>query len=357
MSDNRIGIFRASDLVADENGDVLFFGEDLGSMLKTIHSQAAELLGSEHKGFATPTNGLRGLRVGEVAILPVDGDNTIYEIRSEDGVVNKPATGQAPTGKAGAWTVQTLIFPKDKFTLEAAQAWIKDRDECADHGVDETDTAYRFRQYDPNHFSKFRTVIIADGIKGVYGQVSETKRDDGDGAQDEVCSSIAEFDAIHALNSDIVKRGVRLLLGSESISKSEDDTEERFVLGLVLEPNDGADGAPLKPDTQGDVYSSKAVRSTAHNWMQRYGQIDLMHSWEALGAGSVSVLESYIAPVDFEIGEGEDPYKVVKGTWLLALRVLDEKLWQAIKVGAIGAFSVGGKAPRKPLEDATAGEE
>lgn len=357
MSDNRIGIFRASDLAADTNGDVLFFGEDLRSMLKTIHSQAAELSSSEHKGFASPTGGLRGVRIGEVAVLPVEGDNAIYEIKAEDGVVNKPATGQTPPGKAGSWTVQTLIFSKDEFTLEAAKTWIKDHDEFSNHGADETDTSYRFRQYDPSHFSKFRTIVITDGIKGVYGQISETKRDDDDGAQDEVDSAIEEFDAIQALNADIVKRGVRLLLGSESVSKSDDDTEERFVLGLVLEPNDGADGAPLKPDTQGDVYSAKSVRGTAHNWMQRYGQIDLMHSWEALGAGAVSVLESYIAPVGFEIGDGEDLYKVVKGTWLLALRVLDEKLWQAIKVGAIGAFSVGGKATRKPLDDTTAGEE
>lgn len=357
MSDKRIGIFRARDLVSEETGDVLFFDRDLGAMLKHIHSQAADLSVAEHKGFATPVNGLRGNRIGEIAVLPVNGDSAVYEIKTVSGDDDGETAKQTPPGKAGDWDVQTLIFLKDSFTLETAKAWIASHKEFSDHGVDETTTSYRFRQYDPEHFSKFRTIVIADGIKGVYGQVADTKRDESDGAQGEVEASIDEHEVIQALNADIVKRGVRLLLGSESISKADGEAEEHFILGLVLEPNDGEDGAPLKPDTQGDVYSKKAVRDTAHGWMERYGAVDLMHSWEALGAASIAVLESYIAPVDFSIGEGDGQYQVVKGTWLLALRVLDENLWTAIKAGHIGAFSVGGKATRSPLTDTDSGEE
>ena len=34
---------------------------------------------------------------------------------------------------------------------------------------------------------------------------------------------------------------------------------------------------------------------------------------------------------------------------LLALRVLDENIWKAIKAGKIGAYSVGGLASREPV--------
>ena len=357
MDEKRIGIFRASDLVAEADGDVLFFGQDLAGMLKTLHDQAAALSDAEHKGFATPVDGLKGVRIGEVAVLPVEGDFGVYEIKADDWEDADTTEKQKPHGEAGEWAVQSLIFSKDMFTLEQARKWIADHNEFSDHGVDETETSYRFRQYDPEHFSKFRTIDITDGIKGVYGQIAEAKRDDADAAQEEADSSIVEHEIVQALNADIVKRGVRLLPGTESISKADDEPEERFILGLVLEPNDGDEGAPLKPDTQGDVYSTAAVRKTAHGWMERYGAVDLMHSWEALGAGSVAILESYLAPVNFTIGEGNDQYEVVKGTWLLALRILDEKIWQQIKAGAIGAFSVGGKATRTPLDDADAGEE
>ena len=355
MSEKRIGIFRASDLAADGLEDVLFFSEDLPSMLKTIHQQAAELSDAEHKGFATPIEGIRGVRIGEIAVLPVDGDDSIYEIKSGDGTLSKPAGTGKPPGEPGSWAIQTLIFSKEYFTLEQAQQWISTQDNFADRGVDETETSYRFRQYDPEYFSRFRTIDIKDGIKAVYGLIVGEPREDVDVAQSEVDKAIEEHEEICVLNTEIIKRGVKLLLCSETISKAEDETEERYILGLVLEPNDG-DDAPLKPDTQGDVYSAKAIRDTAHNWMERYGQIDLMHSWEALGAGSVAVLESYLAPVDFKIGEGDSQYLVKKGTWLLALRILDDNLWKAIKDGEIGAFSVGGKATRTPLAEADSRE-
>ncbi len=355
MSEKNIGIFRAETLDADASGDVLFFSADLPSMLKSIHDQAAALTDAEKKGFATPIAGLRGTRIGEVVVSPIEGDTAIYEIKADDGDDEDTAEKAAPSGEAGAWVVQSLIFSKDDFSLDEARSWIGEHDEYADHGVDETETSYRFRQYDPEYFSKFRTIVITDGIKAIYGQIATEKRK-GSEAQQEAEASLDDG-GIADLNSDILKRGVRLIEDTQDLSKGEDEAEERFVLGLVLEPNDGDDGSPLKPDTQGDVYSEKTIRDTAHGWMERYGGVDLMHSWEALGAGSIAILESYLAPVDFEIGKGEDRYTVCKGTWLLALRVLEEKLWQSIKAGDIGAFSVGGKATRTPLEDADTGEK
>jgi len=115
-------------------------------------------------------------------------------------------------------------------------------------------------------------------------------------------------------------------------------------MSLVLEPNDGKDGSPLKPDTQDDIYSKEVVRETAHGWMENFGHVDLQHNWKALGKEEVAILESYIAPCDHEIGDST----VVKGSWMLGLRVKNDVLWDAIKTGEIGAYSVGGSANRVP---------
>jgi hypothetical protein len=117
---------------------------------------------------------------------------------------------------------------------------------------------------------------------------------------------------------------------------------------MVLEPNDGKDGAPFKPDTQKDVYSSDDIRKACHVWMEYYGAIDLMHSWKALGKQDVRVLECYIAPCNFQNGEDN----VVKGSWMLAVRIANDELWKAVKEGKLGAFSIGGTANRVPLEAA-----
>jgi len=326
-----IGIFKGK--VGSE--DVAFFGCDDATLLAEIHTEAKAMVGMElHK--EDPPVGTTARRVGEILVHSVDDDET-YQVQSE-----KPETGRRPTGSPGGWAVQSLVFSKDKFTKEQAKAWIKEHKQFVDAGVDETDTSYRFRQYDPGYFGKYRTFDLADGIKAIYGQIAKEKREDAD-AEKDIAASIADHDAVKALNERILNKGLTLF--EETIEKAE-ESEERYILGLVLEPNDGEEGADYKPDTQGDIYSAKAVRDSAHGFMEKYGQIDLMHSWDALSEGDVAILESYLAPVEFTIGKGKDAYKVKKGTWLMALRVKNDEIWKAIKDGKIGAFSIGGKARR-----------
>ncbi len=58
--------------------------------------------------------------------------------------------------------------------------------------------------------------------------------------------------------------------------------------------------------------------------------------------GKVKILESYLAPAPFEMSGTQ----VRKGTWLLAVRVLDDGLWARIKSGELTGLSIGGSAAR-----------
>ncbi len=108
--------------------------------------------------------------------------------------------------------------------------------------------------------------------------------------------------------------------------------EERYVLGVVLEPE--------TVDAQSDIYSAAEVREAAHRFMEEYQNVGLMH--RDLVNGKVKILESYVAPAAFEL----DGTQVRKGTWLLAVRVLDDALWGQIKAGELSGFSIGGSAVR-----------
>lgn len=59
---------------------------------------------------------------------------------------------------------------------------------------------------------------------------------------------------------------------------------------------------------------------------------------------SDAILESYLAPTSFAL-EGA---QVRKGTWLLAMRVLDDDLWSQVKSGELTGLSMGGSAARLP---------
>lgn len=168
---------------------------------------------------------------------------------------------------------------------------------------------------------------------------------------------------ISKLNAEIARRGIRVIDGSaethqvrvckvdDAGEKVETEEEERTVLSVVLEPNDGEDGNPLSPDTQGDIYSAEAIRNTAWGWMEKGGKIGLMHELDI--TGKVAVIESYVALADFDIETTDGKtYKIRKGTWILRLRIYDDLLWQKAKDGTLGAFSVGGVAEVEDLEQA-----
>ena len=76
--------------------------------------------------------------------------------------------------------------------------------------------------------------------------------------------------------------------------------------------------------------------------MEEFGGLGLMHRLRV--NDQVKVLESFLAPTDFTLGETS----VRKGTWLLAVRVLGDELWGKVKSGELTGFSIGGSARRVP---------
>lgn len=150
-----------------------------------------------------------------------------------------------------------------------------------------------------------------------------------------------------SLTEETSKQRTTKLLGVEvAILKADSSQDERYVLGIVLEPNNGKDGAPLDPDAQKDIYDALEIQATAHAFMSDFQQIGLMH--ERLISKGVRILESYIAPVDFEIEGRYGRQQVRKGSWLLALRILSDAVWSDIKDGTLTGFSIGGDARRIP---------
>jgi DNA adenine methylase len=90
------------------------------------------------------------------------------------------------------------------------------------------------------------------------------------------------------------------------------------------------------------------VRKAAHRYMENFGALGTQHT--DIVTGKLKILESYVAPVAFSVGE----QKVKKGTWLLGIRAVDDGLWTAIKSGEYTGLSIGGSALRAPESGASA---
>ncbi|KKN87438.1 hypothetical protein LCGC14_0258930 [marine sediment metagenome] len=121
------------------------------------------------------------------------------------------------------------------------------------------------------------------------------------------------------------------------------DSERHYILSVVLEPNDGKGEAPLDPDAHNDIYSDDEIWDACVYWYEQGAGLGVMHERGATTSELLPV-HNIIAPVDMEIG-GEF---VRAGSWLIGSLVLSADLWQRIESGELNAWSVDGRALRRP---------
>ena len=107
------------------------------------------------------------------------------------------------------------------------------------------------------------------------------------------------------------------------------DSETHYVTGVVYEP--------MVEDAQGDCMTADEIRKAAH-WFAKNGRgIDIQHNYEKFE--KAEVVESWIAPADFEINKE----KIKKGSWLMTVEITDQDVWSAVEKGEITGFSMGGQ--------------
>ncbi|WP_336737396.1 XkdF-like putative serine protease domain-containing protein [Bacillus altitudinis] len=117
------------------------------------------------------------------------------------------------------------------------------------------------------------------------------------------------------------------------IAKADD--AQRLVYGIVYEPN--------VADAHGDFMTPEEIEKAAHGFLKDAREIDKQHDFQA-GVGEV--VESYIAPSDFEMGDE----MIKKGSWVLVTKASDE-IWEQIQKGEITGYSMAGTADIGKQED------
>lgn len=113
------------------------------------------------------------------------------------------------------------------------------------------------------------------------------------------------------------------------------DEDERLVKGVVLEPG--------TIDLQGDIITSENIRKVAFDYMARSRVVGFRHK-EATNA---AIVESYIADFDFILND----QKVVKGSWVMTVKVFSDDIWLMVKNGEINSFSIGGWGNRTEIPE------
>jgi len=115
-------------------------------------------------------------------------------------------------------------------------------------------------------------------------------------------------------------------LGFEIIAKNQ---EKQVIYGIVFEPD--------FVDLDGDYVTKDDIENAAHDYLVNSRKLKLSHRVDIDNVADV--VESYVAPVDFEL----DDRKISQGTWIVGIKLWDSELWKETENNIVG-LSAGGRA-------------
>lgn len=132
--------------------------------------------------------------------------------------------------------------------------------------------------------------------------------------------------------------------------------DKRIVYGVALDP--------YQFDSQEDWVPTWEIEQTAHAWMAGSRVIGFMHDTQAAATPVESWLWPYPSTQDYQAAMQNLPHKayvssfgedeVHSGAWVVATRIDDPVLWDAVCSGEIDAYSIGGFGVRSPVSSETA---
>jgi len=125
------------------------------------------------------------------------------------------------------------------------------------------------------------------------------------------------------MKTDINRKKIRIV---------KSDEVNQIIEGVVYEPN--------VKDTQDDWMSAVDIRKAAYNFMKEArtaGGVDTNHDLVPVEA---YVCESYIA-------KAADPMGHPEGSWVVAIKIEDDEVWQGVLNGDFEGLSMYGQAYRE----------
>ena len=191
---------------------------------------------------------------------------------------------------------------------------------------------------EPVYFTELKLVEYYGGM----GEPPEEKPEPA------ITPELSPYGVSKAREGEPVQKSKPVLSRIAKASKSDIDPEWMYVLSVVLEPNDGADGAKREPDYDNEVYDRHFIRKVAFPYVRKYRGLGIMHNGQRLEEDVARVVQSYVVDDGFSLTD--DNGKVWgPGTWFLGSEVKrDSDLGQKIESGEIGAYSIDGMALKAP---------
>ncbi|KKN21066.1 hypothetical protein LCGC14_0929260 [marine sediment metagenome] len=209
--------------------------------------------------------------------------------------------------------VHAILFDKFLFTADQATTFAQKEDFSVDEKR-EDDNIIAYLQRDKADFKinafgedmDFRVVTMAEGVAVLVGELEEG------------VTKTHEFSAKVTWNYTKV------------------DEPKRVVTGPVLVPD--------SVDLQGDFEFPEDIQKAAFKFMEDARNIGEMH----IKFGNIGIpVESWIAREPFFVDKGSEFKIFPSGTWMMSVKITDDKVWEKVRNGELTGFSIGFRGTRE----------
>jgi len=156
-------------------------------------------------------------------------------------------------------------------------------------------------------------------------------------------SEISGIEAISVVENPAIEEDFIALKEHKDIKLAEVDAEQRILMGPALIPNKkifrkGAD------DDDNDYYiyfSEETVKKASELFFikSKHQNSTFEHSFEL---SDMSVVESWLIEDPKNDKASAYGFDLPKGTWMVSMKVLNDKVWKAVKEGEVKGFSIEG---------------
>lgn len=157
---------------------------------------------------------------------------------------------------------------------------------------------------------------------------------------------------ISIVNMPAIERNFVAFAENEPIKMSMDE-EQHIITGPALIPN-----KPIYRRNGADEYFIVFSEQTIKDVMEKYMSdkvlgINLEHTYETENA---SIIESYLINRDKGILH-KDFDDLPDGTWIVSMKIHNEKLWELVKSNTLNGFSIEGILSLQPAKEELSKQE
>jgi len=228
----------------------------------------------------------------------------------------------------GGSRIQSVRFDAGRFSVAAAKQWLKAHDFSA--------AQFEAAREEAEKMGPIMSEVHIPGLMELDDDDEDNENNESDDESDkdweELLAALATTNLTAHPTADKIHKQAEIV---------KIDSEQRVAYAVVYAPN--------TVDTQGDYATTAEIEKMAHRFLAQSRRYDLQHV-EDVPADYVQVVESYLAPLDFDWVLPDNTSKhIAKGSWIVASYFANEPLWRQVKSGRIKSYSIYGRGRRIPI--------